>query len=244
MCHKTQSFLDTSGEPVRQGVQSFRGRTAAIMRAHNLAQRNSVATAIDTSNQDEVLDNPDGFGEHGVAIEFGRWKPISGHSLHASSCTACANDSVVFPSRCGVFPTVQIAMSMTMNAASWQAKLYYPIVLTGFGMSRLTGKSQGGRTRDRDMLPVRPNCEDLRCEYQQSLRRADFFAFGCLKDGASSEGVAFAGERFVVRPVVALSEDAYLRSICRFSSGLTGRAKSLIAARASLVLKKRSNGCF
>ena len=50
-----------------QGVHSFRGRTAAIMRAHNIAQEVSVAKALAAESAEEAQY----LSENAVAIDFG-----------------------------------------------------------------------------------------------------------------------------------------------------------------------------
>mmetsp|Transcript_30984 Transcript_30984/g.79989 ORF Transcript_30984/g.79989 Transcript_30984/m.79989 type:complete len:318 (-) Transcript_30984:112-1065(-) len=53
----------------KEGVQCFRGKTAAIMRAHNAAQRNAVLQALEAEAAEKMEDSA--FHGEGVAIDFG-----------------------------------------------------------------------------------------------------------------------------------------------------------------------------
>mmetsp|Transcript_36163 Transcript_36163/g.102236 ORF Transcript_36163/g.102236 Transcript_36163/m.102236 type:complete len:548 (-) Transcript_36163:184-1827(-) len=152
----------------KQGVHSFRGRTAAIMRAHNIAQRNSVANVRE--HRDDPGDAMDHGGDHGVAIDFGR--------------------------------------------------------------------AQGNRSREKDLPPVRPGGEDFRSTYKAKKVPVESSAplLGSLSDGASCEGVAYTAGRVTLRPVQPLSEEAYLRSMCRFAAGLKGAARDLVFSKVQRVV--------
>lgn len=82
----------------------------------------------------------------------------------------------------------------------------------------------------------------LRCSQEEQNNRATYWQtpsapyyarWKGLAAGASAESVALQPGRPILRPVVLLGRDSYVRSIARFTSGLKGRFKDLAKAKAA-----------
>jgi hypothetical protein len=96
------------------------------------------------------------------------------------------------------------------------------------------GRPVGSSSAFRELPAVRPNGEDYRGTYTflaDETPSTNASTPPTIADGATSEGVAFRGGRFVIQHVQLPTQEAYLRSMCRFFPGLGGRARALASSR-------------